>query len=150
MLRHIVGGAARTGDAAVAVRRPPISETELEVLRVLWDAPTGTVREIQAALRPHGRRWAYTTVQTLLQRLLEKGYVRSDRSGTAHVFRAAVSRDRLLQQRLSALSVDFCEGAASPLVLALVEGVRFTPAEIEQFRKLLDQLDEDADSVPQH
>ena len=41
-----------------------------------------------------------------------------------------------------------CEGAASPLVLALVEGVRFTPREIEQFRQLLNQL-EDAPRGPQ-
>jgi predicted transcriptional regulator len=131
------------GDIALAARRPPISETELEILKALWEIPEGTVREIQAALGPLGRRWAYTTIQTLLHRLLEKGYVRSDRSGTAHVFRAAMSRDQLLQQRLNALSTDLCEGEASPLVLALVEGVRFTPKEIEQFRKLLDQLDQD-------
>lgn len=129
--------------------RRPISETELDVLKALWDMRSGTVREVQAALRPLGRRWAYTTVQTLLQRLLDKGYVRCDRSGTAHVYRAAVSRDRLLQQRLTALSDELCEGSASPLVLALVEGVRFTPAEIEQFRKLLDRLEEDPDSPQQ-
>lgn len=130
-------------------RRPAISETELEVLKALWEISSGTVRGVQAALGPQGRRWAYTTVQTLLQRLLDKGYVRSDRSGTAHVFRAAVSRKQLLQQRLSALSDQLCEGSASPLVLALVEGVRFTPEEIEQFRKLLDQLEGDSDSPQQ-
>jgi len=130
-------------------RRPAISETELEVLKALWEISSGTVREVQAALGPQGRRWAYTTVQTLLQRLLDKGYVRSDRSGTAHVFRAAVSREQLLQQRLSALSDQLCEGSASPLVLALVEGVRFTPEEIEQFRRLLDQLEGDSDSPQQ-
>ena len=70
-----------------------------------------------------------------------KKYVVCDRAGSAHVFRAAVSREQLLQQRLNALSDQLCEGAASPLVLALVEGMRFSPAEIEQFRKLLDHLE---------
>jgi predicted transcriptional regulator len=126
----------------VAERRPSISDTELDVLKVVWERPGSTVREIQAALRPLGRKWAYTTVQTLLHRLEEKQYIVCQRSGAAHTFRAALSREQLLQQRLSDLSDRLCEGAASPLVLALVEGVRFTPKEIEQFRQLLDQLED--------
>jgi predicted transcriptional regulator len=127
----------------VANRRTSVSDTEMEVLKALWDLPAGTVREIQDALGPRGRRWAYTTVQTLLQRLVAKGFVANDRSEQAHVFRAAVSREQLLQQRLNDLSDELCSGAASPLVLALVEGVRFTSQEIEQFRKLLDQIEDE-------
>jgi len=123
--------------------QPLISETELAVLKVLWDLGAGTVRQVQAVLRRQGRKWAYTTVQTLLTRLQGKGYAASEKGGPAHVFRAAVSREELLKKRLGALADEFCEGTASPLVLALVEGGRFTPAEIEQFRQLLDQLDSD-------
>jgi BlaI family transcriptional regulator, penicillinase repressor len=126
----------------VAWRRPSISATELEILKVLWDNGPGTVREINQILRGQGRRWAYTTVLTLLQRLEVKGYVSSDKAGIAHVFRAAVSRDRLLRQRLKDLANQLCEGTPGPLVLALVEGHRFTEAEIEQFRRLVDQLAE--------
>ncbi|HLW67609.1 MAG TPA: BlaI/MecI/CopY family transcriptional regulator [Gemmataceae bacterium] len=129
-------------------RQTSISETELDVLKVLWDRGPGTVREIQEALRPLGRRWAYTTVQTLLHRLEGKGFVASDRRAAAHVFCAAVSREQLLQQRLTDLSDQLCSGEVSPLVLALVEGVRFTPEEIEQFRKLLDQLEDSSEDRP--
>jgi predicted transcriptional regulator len=122
---------------------PPISETELAVLKVLWDLQAATVRQVQAVLRRQGRKWAYTTVQTLLTRLQAKGYAASEKGGPAHVFRAGVSREELLKKRLGALADEFCEGTASPLVLALVEGGRFTSAEIEQFRQLLDQLDSD-------
>jgi predicted transcriptional regulator len=125
----------------VALHRPSISDTELDVLKVLWEHGPATVREVNAWLRGQGRRWAHTTVLTLLQRLQTKGYVRSDKSGVAHVFRATVSRDRLLRQRLKELSHDLCQGTATPLVLALVEGQNFTAEEIEQFRRLLDQLE---------
>lgn len=120
-----------------------ISETELAVLKVLWDLEAGTVREVQTALQPQGRKWAYTTVQTLLNRLQAKGYAASEKGGPAHVYRAAVSREQLLQRRLSDLADEFCEGTASPLLLALVEGAHFTTDEIERFRRLLDQLDVD-------
>jgi predicted transcriptional regulator len=82
-------------------------------------------------------------VLTLLQRLEAKGYVRSDKSGVAHVFRPAVSRDRLLQQRLTDLADQLCSGTATPLVQALVEGHRFTAEEIEHFRRLLDKLEDE-------
>jgi predicted transcriptional regulator len=126
----------------VEPRRSTISETELDILKVLWEQGPGTVREVNALLRKQGRRWAYTTVLTLLQRLEAKGYVASDKSGLAHVFRPAVSRERLLRQRLKDLANQLCEGTATPLVLALVEGQRFTPGEIQQFRELLDRLEE--------
>ncbi len=119
----------------------PISETEQAVLKVLWDLEQGTVREVLAALDSQGHDWAYTTVQTLLTRLVAKGYVVVDRTGPAHVYRASVSRAELLQQRLSDLADTFCEGTTSPLMLALVEGSQFTPKEIAHFRELLDRLE---------
>lgn len=121
--------------------QPAISETEMAVLKVLWDQGPGTVREVQAVLQNQGRKWAYTTVQTLLNRLQGKGHADCEKGGTAHIYRAAVTREQLLQNRLHALADEFCEGTASPLVLALVEGGRFTPDEIDNFRKLLDQLE---------
>ena len=121
----------------MAGRQQPVSEAELDVLKALWERGPGTVRELREAL---GRRgWAYTTVQTLLQRLEAKGHVRSDKSGTAHVYRAAVTRARLLGQRLRDLADQLCGGAASPLLLALVEEGRFTPEEIQRLRRLLDE-----------
>jgi predicted transcriptional regulator len=125
----------------VETPRGSITETELDVLKALWENGPGTVRVINERLRHQGRRWAYTTVLTLLQRLEAKGYVISDKTGMAHVFRPAVTRDKLLRQRLKDLANQLCEGTATPLVLALVEGQRFTAEEISQFRQLLDQLE---------
>ena len=121
-------------------RQPPVSKAELEVLKVLWERPSATVREVNAALREQGRDQAYTTVQTLLQRLQAKGYVSSDRGGPANVYRAAVSRDDLVSQRLRELSEQLCDGTSSPLLLALVEGSRLTAEEVRRLRELLDRL----------
>ncbi len=115
----------------------PLSETEFEVLKVLWEHGPGTVRQVNDQLD----RWAYTTVQTLLVRLEKKGYVACDRSGFAHVFRPLVTRDKLIRRRLSELAQQLSGGAATPLVLALVEDHRFSAEEIEQFRRLLDRLE---------
>jgi len=121
--------------------QPPLSETEQDVLKVLWDLGQGTVREVRSALAVQGHDWAYTTAQTLLTRLLAKGYVAADRSGPAHVYQPTVSRDSLLRRRLTDLADEFCEGTTSPLVLALVEGSDLSAEDIARFRQLLDKLE---------
>ncbi len=122
-------------------RPSPLSETELEVLKALWDRGAGTVREINELLGQRGRRWAYTTALTMLARLEAKGYVGSDKGGLAHVFRPLVSREQLLSQRLDLLAAELCEGTATPLVHALVQGQRFTAEEIANFRQMIDELE---------
>jgi predicted transcriptional regulator len=124
------------------VNTPSISETEMTILRVLWDEGAGTVREVDAKLRKQGRRWAYTTVLTLLQRLEAKGCVERDKVRVPHVFRPAVSREDLLERRLKALADELAGGTATPLVQALVTGNRFSGEEIEQLRRLLDQAEQ--------
>ena len=119
--------------------QPGLSESEREVLRVLWDRGPGTVRQINAELTRRGRRWAYTTVATLLQRLSAKQYAASDPSTVPHVFRAAVTRDELLGRRLKDAAEELCDGRSAPLVLALVQGGRFSADELARMRRLLDE-----------
>jgi BlaI family penicillinase repressor len=119
--------------------RPSLSEAELIVLKALWNQGPGTVRQLSAVVNRRGRKWAYTTVLTLLRRLQAKGYVRSDTSRQAHVYHPAASKDDLIRSRLKDVADQLCEGAPTPLVLALVEGHRFSEEEIARFRQVLDQ-----------
>jgi BlaI family transcriptional regulator, penicillinase repressor len=119
--------------------QPGLSEAEREVLRVLWDHGPRTVREINEVLKHRGRRWAYTTVATLLQRLAVKQYVVSDPSAVPHVYRAVVTRDEMLERRLQEAADELCDGRAAPLVLALVQGNRFSAEELARLRRLLDE-----------
>lgn len=121
-------------------RKSPVSDAELEVLKVLWTEAPATVRDVVAALGRHRRHLAYNTVLTLLSRLRDKGYVTADRRETAHLFRPVVSRDELLGSTLSALADRLCDGTASPLVQALVRDQRLTAEEIADLRRLLDEL----------
>ena len=119
--------------------RLPPSDGELEVLKTLWSVGPRTVRGVDEALRGQGIQRAYTTVQTVLNRLQAKGHVASEPQGGALVYRAASSRDDLLRDRLRDLANQLCEGEPTPLVLTLVEGNRFSSDEIARFRALLDQ-----------
>jgi BlaI family transcriptional regulator, penicillinase repressor len=119
--------------------RPALSVSEREVLKVLWDHGPRTIREINEVLERQGRQWAYTTVATLLQRLVVKKYAANDPSAVPHVYRAVVSRDELLDRRLKDAAEEFCDGRAAPLVLALVQGNQFSADEVARLRRLLDE-----------
>ena len=119
-------------------RQPP-SEGELEVLKTLWGEGPRTVRGVDEALRGRGVRRAYTTVQTLLNRLVAKGHVASAPEGGALVYRAASTRDDLLRDRLRDVADQLCGGEPAPLVLSLVEDLRFTEEELARLRALLDR-----------
>ena len=117
-----------------------ISEAELAVLEVLWRAPAGP-HELMEKLAKKGPDWAYTTVQTLLHRLLEKGFVRRKRAGVTQVYTATVDRDELVAQHVSDLADRLCQGALSPLLAGLVKAKRFSKVELARFRQLLDEAE---------
>lgn len=126
----------------MAERRFDLGFAEMEVLKALWDAGPSTVREVMNHLHGRGRRVAYTTVLTFLSRLEEKGLAVSNKSELAYVYRAKVSRDRVMKSRLRTLVNEMYDGAAGPLVLQLIRSERFSAQEINELQKLIDRLDE--------
>ena len=131
---------ARKPAAMADPQRPAMSDAERAVMKTLWDDGPRTVREIHRLLQATGLYWTRSTVITLLQRLERKGYVASDKSRFAFVFQAAVSRGEVFHQRLEELAHELAEGDAVPLVLAFAQRHRFTNDEIEQFRRMIDQV----------
>jgi predicted transcriptional regulator len=121
--------------------KPAISDAEREVLKALWEHGPTTVRELQRTLDAQGQEWTRSTVITLLQRLEKKGYVASDKSKFAFVFRAVVTREEIVHQRISKLAEELSEGDAVPLVMAFAQRHRFTDAELAQFRRMIDDME---------
>lgn len=119
---------------------PSVSDAELSILKHLWASGPSTVRELHRATPDR----AYTTVQTLLARLEEKAVVSVDRSGHAHVFAAAVTREQLLDRSLDELADRICDGQASPLVLRLVQKGTWKKEDLDHFRRILDEHEGDA------
>ncbi|MFO0839965.1 MAG: BlaI/MecI/CopY family transcriptional regulator [Phycisphaerae bacterium] len=124
-----------------------LGQAELEVLKALWDEGPGTVRSVLETLHQKGRRVAYTTVQTMLTRLEQKGFVRSDRASLAFVYRPTVTRSQLTRSRLQQLLDQLYEGAAGPLVLQLLRTQRLRPEELQELQKLIDRLDTKTDTA---
>src|SRR5215475_2498620 len=125
----------------MADRLSELGSAELEVLKALWDAGPSTVRQVLNHLHQKGRRVAYTTVLTFLTRLEQKGFVRSDKSDLAYVYRAKVSRERVSRFRIQTLIEQLYDGVAGPLAVQLVKDEHLTPQEIEDLHRLIERLD---------
>jgi predicted transcriptional regulator len=124
----------------MAKRPPTIPDSELDVLKVLWDKGQATVREALETLRGAGRQWSYATVATLLDRLESKGLVTSDRSDLAFVYRPAISSQEVQQRRLNNLVDKLYQGEPGLLVLHLLKSHPLDPGQAKEVRAVLDEM----------
>ena len=120
---------------------PKPTEAELGILNFLWERGASTVRDVHEALyREEGA--GYTTALKLMQIMYAKGLVVRDDSERAHVFRAAVSKERTQKRFLLDIVQRVFDGSSSQLVLQALGGrPKATRGEVEEIRALLDKLD---------
>jgi predicted transcriptional regulator len=119
---------------------PPLAEGQLEIMNYVWEHGEVTVGQVWKALSTR-RRVARNTVQTMLLRLKEKGWLHGQTDGRAHRYRAAVPRDATLK-RMAQRLVDLAFGGSTEGLLAALLGRRgVTPEEAERIRALIDQAE---------
>ncbi len=116
---------------------PRPTESELELLRVLWEKQPATVREVCDELNRE-RAYGYTTVLKLLQIMHAKGLVLREESNRAHLYRSAVSQDAMQSRIIRDLSVRLFSGSAAQLALHALAMEPATPAELDELRTLLE------------
>jgi predicted transcriptional regulator len=117
----------------------PLANAELAVMDLLWDADQLTAREIRERLYPDATRAQHGTVQRLLQRLEDKGYVQRDRRLGTHLFSAAVTRQAYAGRQLETLAGKLTSGSLAPLITHFVEQKKISRDDIEQIREVLDR-----------
>jgi BlaI family transcriptional regulator, penicillinase repressor len=122
------------------LRTPRISAFELQLLEKLWVLGPCPVREIHESL-PERDRPAYTTVQTMIYRLEEKGAARRIKKiGNAHIFQAVVTR-KAVHRRLIGDLLNLFGGSAAPVVSHLVETGKLTLSDVRELEKRLSAVD---------
>lgn len=117
---------------------PKPTESELELLGILWERGPLTVRELFEAVNV-GRPVVYTGVLKLLQIMAEKGLVERDERERAHLYRAAVSQADTEQRLLRELSERFFAGSAAQLALRALQIEKASDEELEAIRQLIEK-----------
>jgi len=111
-----------------------LSRFELEIMDLLWRLGEASVREVQEAI-PDDSRPAYTTVQTIVQRLEQKGAVgRTRKIGNALMFEPLITRKSVYRRLIDEL-VDLFGGSAQPVVAHLLESGKLTLEDLKALEK---------------
>lgn len=118
------------------MRTVRLTRFELEVMDALWSLGSASVREIHQQL-PESKRPGYTTVQTIIYRLEEKGAVRRVKKvGNAHIFEPLVSR-HATHRRLVEEFVDLL-GGSGPLMAHLIQSRKLTLEDLREVESMLE------------
>lgn len=109
---------------------------------ILWQKKTATIKDIQQALEPE-RKLARTTVNTLLSRMREKGYVEAQENNFAYEFRPLIDKDQLVRNKLDDLMSTILGGDVAPLASYIARKKGLTPEQIEVLEEMIKPVEED-------
>jgi len=114
------------------------TESEIEILKVLWTHEPLTVREVFEHLGSSG---GYTTVLKFMQIMLEKGLVVRDESCRAHVYRSTLSEADMKRQAVSGLASKLFGGSRLRLAMQALSGETVAEADLTEMRALIDKIE---------
>jgi len=117
---------------------PRLSAGELEMIQLLWEHESLTLAEAQEAI---GREIGYTTIQTRLNRLVEKGLVERAKERPAR-YTTHLTPDDVSQPHLDLLLRRVSGGSIVPLVAGLIRNQKLAPNEVAALRKLVEELEQ--------
>ena len=115
------------------------TESELEILQVLWQKGTASVREVHEELAK-SKDVGYTTTLKLMQIMFEKGLVKRDDSNKTHIYEPAVSKQKTQKQFLDKMINTLFAGSSAQLVLQALGNQKASKDELDEIQKYLDNL----------
>ena len=118
---------------------PPISDSEWDVMNVLWSAAVPLAAADVVARLDGVRDWNPRTVKTLLNRLINKGALAYDMEGKRYLYRPRVARDQCVREETRSFLSRVFANAPGPMLLQFVAQARLTPDEVEALKRLLDK-----------
>jgi BlaI family penicillinase repressor len=119
--------------------KQPLANAELAVMDLLWQEDSLTARQIRERLYPDSTKAQHGTVQKLLRRLEDKGYVERDINLPVHFFSSKISREAYARSQMELLASKLTGGSLAPLMTYLVKGKKLSGEEIERLRAILDE-----------
>ena len=118
-------------------RSRTLTGQELEIMKIVWELESATVRDVYQALLKR-RRIAYTTVMTMMNILEEKGYLRKKRlEERAYVYQASRPKNQVIKAMVRDFVDRVFNGSAERLLVHLVKDRRLSEKDLEQISRLI-------------
>lgn len=121
--------------------RTKITDSEWEIMRILWDEAPARARDILERL-PASTSWSPKTVNTFLARLVEKGAVRVKKEGRIHFYSPAVSQNVCVKVEATAFLDRVFRGDAAPMMMHFLQHEKLSSADVARIREMLDKAEE--------
>ena len=118
-----------------------LTEPEWQLMNALWQRHPATARDIIEYM-PGETKWAYTTVKTMLTRLVTKGAISESKRGSISVYKPLVSQQTARKSALSNLVDKMLGGAVEPIMHYLIEEKKLSEKDRKQLIKLLEEMDQ--------
>lgn len=115
------------------------TESELEILQILWKKGTASVREVHEELL-ETKEAGYTTTLKLMQIMHEKGLVKRDDSIKTHIYQAAVSKEKTQKHLVGKMIDSLFGGSSTELVMQALGNHKASADELEEIQRMLDNL----------
>ncbi len=116
------------------------TDSELEILNILWDKGPSTVRDVHEVLEK-SKDAGYTTTLKLMQIMHDKGLLKRDASNKSHVYTAIVSQEKTQGQLVKRMIDNVFNGSASQLVMQALGHHKANKEELEEIKKYLDEME---------
>jgi len=114
-----------------------LGDRELDIMNALWELQSASIGDVHRSLISSGADVAYTTVQTMLNRLEAKGLVERERIGQNYRYRPLMKRSRAVGSAVKRLADRFFGDSTEGLVVHLVES-DLDDAQLDRLQKLID------------
>lgn len=116
------------------------TESELEILNILWDKGPSTVRDVHEVLEQI-KEAGYTTTLKLMQIMYEKKLLKRDTTAKSHVYKANVSQEKTQGQLVKKFIDSVFNGSASQLVMQALGNHKTNKKELDEIRKYLEEME---------
>ena len=117
------------------------TDKELEILKILWDTGSATVRQVNEEINKR-HKTGYTTTLKLMQIMTEKGLLIRDDSGFQHIYSPAVSEEKTQNQLVGSLLEKAFAGSAEKLVMRALSAKKVSAVELARIKKMINQVKE--------
>jgi BlaI family penicillinase repressor len=118
------------------------TESELEILQVLWELGASTVRTVNEELcKRKGTEIGYTTTLKFMQMMHEKGFLGRNDEAKTHIYTAILAENTTKKQLLDRFVDNVFKGSAMNLVMQVLGGKKSNADEITEIRRFLDEME---------
>lgn len=118
-------------------RIPKISDAEMEVMRIVWEAEKPITSNEILQKQSSGKEWKITTILTLASRLMEKGLLTSSRKGKAHCYSPLVTEVEYKKSQTKTFLESMFGGSIKSFIATLCDGEDVSREELEELKKWL-------------